>query len=105
MLAAIDLHGCARRRLEDPSSICTFVSSVIEAIGMRAHGPIRLSIKNARVAGASSTTSTERLSAAGGLSTTREGRSAQGLPLAAPQTGRGPVMLAIESLSKNRSWP
>ena len=42
MLAAIDLHGCERRRLEDPSSIRVFVPSVIEAIGMRAHGPLRL---------------------------------------------------------------
>jgi S-adenosylmethionine/arginine decarboxylase-like enzyme len=42
MLAAIDLHGCERRRLEDPSSIRAFVPSVIEAIGMRAHGPLML---------------------------------------------------------------
>ena len=42
MLAAIDLHGCERRRLEDPDSIRAFVPSVIEAIGMRAHGPLRL---------------------------------------------------------------
>jgi S-adenosylmethionine decarboxylase len=42
MLAAIDLHGCERRRLEDPSAIRAFVPSVIEAIGMRAHGPLRL---------------------------------------------------------------
>jgi len=42
MLAAIDLHGCQRRRLEDPDSIRAFVPSVIEAIGMRAHGPLRL---------------------------------------------------------------
>jgi S-adenosylmethionine/arginine decarboxylase-like enzyme len=42
MLAAIDLHGCARRRLEDPSSICAFVPSLVEAIDMRAHGPLRL---------------------------------------------------------------
>jgi S-adenosylmethionine decarboxylase len=42
MLAAIDLHGCCRRRLEDPKSMRLFVASVIEAIGMRAHGPLRL---------------------------------------------------------------
>jgi S-adenosylmethionine/arginine decarboxylase-like enzyme len=42
MLAAIDLHGCQRRRLEDPKSIRAFVTDVIEAIGMRAHGPLRL---------------------------------------------------------------
>jgi S-adenosylmethionine/arginine decarboxylase-like enzyme len=42
MLAAIDLHGCERRRLEDPNSIRVFVPNVIEAIGMRAHGPLRL---------------------------------------------------------------
>ena len=42
MLAAIDLHGCERRRLEDPNSIRAFVPSVIDAIGMRAHGPLRL---------------------------------------------------------------
>jgi S-adenosylmethionine/arginine decarboxylase-like enzyme len=42
MLAAIDLHGCERRRLEDPNTIRRFVPSVIEAIGMRAHGPLRL---------------------------------------------------------------
>ena len=42
MLAAIDLHGCQRRRLEDPNSIRAFFPSVIEAIGMRAHGPLRL---------------------------------------------------------------
>ena len=42
MLAAIDLHGCERRRLEDPGSIRAFVSTLVEAIGMRAHGPLRL---------------------------------------------------------------
>ena len=42
MLAAIDLHGCDRHRLEDPNSIRVFVPSVIKAIGMRAHGPLRL---------------------------------------------------------------
>ena len=42
MLAAIDLDGCRRSRLEDPNSIRAFVPSVIEAIGMRAHGPLRL---------------------------------------------------------------
>jgi S-adenosylmethionine/arginine decarboxylase-like enzyme len=42
MLAAIDLHSCQRRRLRDPNSIRVFVAGVIEAIGMRAHGPLRL---------------------------------------------------------------
>jgi S-adenosylmethionine/arginine decarboxylase-like enzyme len=42
MLAAIDLHGCERRRIEDPDSIRAFVPAVIEAIGMRAHGPLHL---------------------------------------------------------------
>lgn len=42
ILAAIDLHGCERRRLEDPDTIQAFVPSMIEAIGMRAHGPLRL---------------------------------------------------------------
>jgi S-adenosylmethionine/arginine decarboxylase-like enzyme len=42
MLAAIDLHRCKRHRLEDPNSIRQFVPSVIRAIGMRAHGPLRL---------------------------------------------------------------
>jgi S-adenosylmethionine/arginine decarboxylase-like enzyme len=42
MLAAIDLHGCERHRLADPISIHAFVPSLIEAIGMRAHGPLRL---------------------------------------------------------------
>ena len=42
MLAAIDLHGCERAQLEDPGSIRTFVSTLVDAIGMRAHGPLRL---------------------------------------------------------------
>ena len=42
MLAAIDLHGCDRRRLEDPDSIRRFVPTLIEAVGMRAHGPLML---------------------------------------------------------------
>jgi S-adenosylmethionine/arginine decarboxylase-like enzyme len=41
-LAVIDLHGCERGQLEDPSAIRAFVRSVIEAIDMRAHGPLRL---------------------------------------------------------------
>jgi S-adenosylmethionine/arginine decarboxylase-like enzyme len=40
MLAAIDLHGCASGRLADPDSIRAFVPAVIDAIGMRAHGPL-----------------------------------------------------------------
>jgi S-adenosylmethionine decarboxylase len=42
MLAAIDLHGCDNRRLADADSIRRFVPTVIEAIGMRAHGPLAL---------------------------------------------------------------
>jgi S-adenosylmethionine/arginine decarboxylase-like enzyme len=42
MLAAIDLHGCDPRRLEDPGSIRRFVPTLIEAVGMRAHGPLML---------------------------------------------------------------
>jgi S-adenosylmethionine/arginine decarboxylase-like enzyme len=42
MLAAIDLYGCERHRLEDPNSIRAFVPRVIKAIGMRAYGPLRL---------------------------------------------------------------
>ncbi len=42
MMAAIDLHGCDRRLLASPDTIRRFVPSVIEAIGMRAHGPLQL---------------------------------------------------------------
>ena len=42
MLAAIDLHGCDAGRLADPDCIRRFVPAVIDAIGMRAHGPLRL---------------------------------------------------------------
>jgi S-adenosylmethionine/arginine decarboxylase-like enzyme len=42
MMAAIDLHGCDRTRLEDPETIRRFVPTVIEAIGMRAHGPLMI---------------------------------------------------------------
>jgi S-adenosylmethionine/arginine decarboxylase-like enzyme len=42
MLAAIDLHGCERSRLEDPDTLRAFVPSLIDAIGMRAHGPLAL---------------------------------------------------------------
>jgi S-adenosylmethionine decarboxylase len=42
MLAAIDLHGCEFRPLADPDNIRAFVPAVIEAIGMQAHGPLRL---------------------------------------------------------------
>ena len=42
MLAAIDLHGCAFGPLADPDNIRAFVPAVIEAIGMRAHGPLLL---------------------------------------------------------------
>ena len=42
MLAAIDLHGCERRQLEDPGTLRRFVPTLINAIGMRAHGPLML---------------------------------------------------------------
>jgi S-adenosylmethionine/arginine decarboxylase-like enzyme len=42
MLAAIDLHGCQFGPLADPDNIGAFVRAVIEAIGMRAHGPLLL---------------------------------------------------------------
>jgi S-adenosylmethionine/arginine decarboxylase-like enzyme len=42
MLAAIDLHGCERGRVADPDAIRSFVSAVVDAIGMRAHGPLHL---------------------------------------------------------------
>jgi S-adenosylmethionine/arginine decarboxylase-like enzyme len=42
VMAAIDLHGCARERLADPDTIRRFVPEVIDAIGMRAHGPLMI---------------------------------------------------------------
>jgi S-adenosylmethionine decarboxylase len=42
MLAAIDLHGCEFAPLADPDSIRAFVPAIIDAIGMRAHGPLLL---------------------------------------------------------------
>ena len=42
MLAAIDLHDADRARLADPDVIRAFVAAVIDAIGMRAHGPLRI---------------------------------------------------------------
>ena len=41
-LAAIDLHACDHGSLADPECIRTFVPAVIEAIGMKAHGPLAL---------------------------------------------------------------
>jgi len=41
-LAAIDVHGCVPARLGDPEVIRRFVPAVIDAIGMRAHGPLHL---------------------------------------------------------------
>lgn len=41
-LAAIDLHGCDRAALEDANVLRRFVPAVIDAIGMRAHGPLHL---------------------------------------------------------------
>jgi S-adenosylmethionine/arginine decarboxylase-like enzyme len=42
MLATIDLHECDAALVADADSIRRFVPAVIEAIGMRAHGPLRL---------------------------------------------------------------
>lgn len=42
MLAAIDLHDCDRATLADPDAIRCFVPHVIDAIGMRAHGPLHI---------------------------------------------------------------
>ena len=42
VLAAIDLHDSDRARLADPDVIRAFVPAVIDAIGMRAHGPLRI---------------------------------------------------------------
>jgi len=42
MLAAIDLHGCEFAALADPGTVGAFVRAAIDAIGMRAHGPLRL---------------------------------------------------------------
>ncbi len=41
-LAAIDLHACDHDSLADPGCIRAFVPAVIEAIGMKAHGPLAL---------------------------------------------------------------
>jgi S-adenosylmethionine decarboxylase len=40
MLAAIDLHGCDRESLADPEHIRGFVMTLVDAIEMRAHGPV-----------------------------------------------------------------
>jgi len=42
MMAVVDLRGCDRSRLRDPNTIRRFVPTVIEAIGMRAHGPLMI---------------------------------------------------------------
>jgi S-adenosylmethionine/arginine decarboxylase-like enzyme len=42
LLAAIDLHGCDRELLEDPELIRRFVTTLVDAIEMRAHGPVLL---------------------------------------------------------------
>jgi S-adenosylmethionine decarboxylase len=39
-LAAIDLHGCERQPIADPDRIRGFVTTLGDAIGMRAHGPV-----------------------------------------------------------------
>ena len=42
MMAVIDLHDADRERLADPDTIRAFVTDVIDAIGMVAHGPTLL---------------------------------------------------------------
>jgi S-adenosylmethionine/arginine decarboxylase-like enzyme len=42
LLAAIDLHGCDRELLEDPELIRRFVTTLVDAIEMRAYGPVLL---------------------------------------------------------------
>src|SRR3954449_4187829 len=42
MLAAVDLHGCAFADLADPDRIAAFVTALVAAIGMRAHGPLHM---------------------------------------------------------------
>jgi S-adenosylmethionine/arginine decarboxylase-like enzyme len=42
MLAAIHLQDCDPGRLADPDSIRRFVPTVVDAIGMRAPGPLAL---------------------------------------------------------------
>ena len=42
LLAAIDLHGCPPGPVADPDTIRAFVPALIDAIGMRAHGPLLL---------------------------------------------------------------
>src|SRR5690242_4404877 len=42
LMAVVALHGCSRERLADPETIRRFVPAVIEAIGMRAHGPLMI---------------------------------------------------------------
>jgi hypothetical protein len=42
MLAAIDLHGATRAALADPDNIRAFVRALVEALELRAGGPMRL---------------------------------------------------------------
>ena len=42
MMAVIDLHDCDRERLADPDTIRRFVPVVVDAIGMKTHGPTLL---------------------------------------------------------------
>jgi S-adenosylmethionine/arginine decarboxylase-like enzyme len=42
MLAAIDLRGCDQDRIADPDRIRRFMAGLIDAIGMRAHGPLAI---------------------------------------------------------------
>ena len=42
MLAAIDLHGCRRTVPAEPERIRAFVHALVDALGLRAGGPVRL---------------------------------------------------------------
>ena len=42
LLAALDLRGCDCDALADPDTIRRFMTIVIDAIGMRAHGPLMI---------------------------------------------------------------
>jgi hypothetical protein len=42
MLAAIDLHGSERAALADPDNVRAFVHALVDALGWRAGGPVRL---------------------------------------------------------------
>jgi hypothetical protein len=42
MLAAVDLHGCKRAAMADPENIRAFTRALVDALGLRARGPVRL---------------------------------------------------------------